>query len=155
MDSSKLSRHEIVAMVGGLLLGVGLFLPWYEAITRRASINGEPGSAAGVKFTGWEVHDIQRWLWLAAAVAPFILAYIVIRGHALSWARGEMTAVVSIAAFGLIGYAGIIDKPGEPKGLISLKYGWFLAMLGVIAMLVGSALRASRSERPRKPPGVL
>ena len=66
-----------------------------------------------------------------------------------------MTAVTSIAAFGLIVYAGLIDKPGEPKGLISLKYGWFLAMLAVIAMLVGSALRASEVERARKPPGVL
>ena len=155
MDSSKLSRHELVAMVGGLLLGIGLFLPWYDAITKRASINGEPGSAEGVTFTGWEVHDIQRWLWLAAAAAPFILAYIVIRGHALSWARGEMTAVVSIAAFGLIAYAGLIDRPGEPSGLIGLEWGWWVAFLGVLLMLVGSALRASRSERPRKPPGVL
>jgi hypothetical protein len=152
MDNSSLSRHEMVAMVGGALLAVGLFLPWYDAANRRASINGTPGPET---FTGWEVHDIQRWLWLAAAASPFILAYIVLRGHKLSWARGEMTAVVSIAAFGLIAYAGLIDRPGEPSGLIGLEWGYWVALLGVILMLVGSALRASRSERPRKPPGVL
>ncbi len=90
-----------------------------------------------------------------AAAAPFILAYIVLRGHKLSWARGEMTAVTSIAAFGLIVYAGVIDRPGEVSGLVGIKYGWFVALAGVLAMLIGSALRASEVERARKPPGVL
>jgi hypothetical protein len=150
--STKLTWHEIVAMVGGAVLAVSLFLPWYHA-DRRATI-GASGKGPG-DFSGWEVHDIQRYLLLAAAAAPFILAYIVLRGHKLSWARGEMTAVTSIAAFGLIAYAGIIDKPGEPKGLIHIKLGWLLALIAVIAMLIGSALRASEVERARKPPGVL
>lgn len=150
--NSSLSRHEIVAMVGGALLAIGLFLPWYDATNKRSSINGDSGPAT---FTGFEVHEIQRWLWLAAAVAPFVLAYIVIRGHALSWARGEMTAVISIAAFGLVAYAGLIDRPGEPSGLIGLEPGYWVSFVGLVLMLVGSAVRASRSERPRKPPGVL
>jgi hypothetical protein len=66
-----------------------------------------------------------------------------------------MTAVVAIAAFGLAGYNGLLDKPGDPSGLISLKYGFWVALLGVILMMVGSALRASEVERARKPPGVL
>ena len=151
--STSLTWHEFLAMAGGALLALSLFLPWYTVENRRATIgNGERGPG---DFTGFEIHDIQRWLLLAAAVAPFILAYIVLRGHKLSWARGEMTAVSSIAAFGLIVYGGLIDKPGEPKGLIGLKFGWFVALLAVIAMLVGSALRASEVERARKPPGVL
>lgn len=151
--STKLTWHEFVAMAGGALLAIGLFLPWYEAENQRAQV-GDSGVGPG-DFTGWEVHDVQRWLLLAAAAAPFILAYIIVRGHKLSWARGEMTAVTSIAAFGLIVYAGLIDKPGEPKGLISLEYGWLVSLVGVLAMLVGSALRASEVERARKPPGVL
>ncbi len=152
MNFSLLSRTEVVALVGGVLLAIGLFLPWYEATSRRATINGDRGPQS---FTGWEVHDIQRWLLIAAAVAPLILAYIILRGHKLSWARGEMTAVLAIAAFGLVGYAGVIDRPGEPGGLIGLEFGWWITLLGTILMMVGSALRASESERPRKPPGVL
>ncbi len=148
----RLTRHELMAMLGGALLGLGLFLKWYEAKNGRAVINAERGPDT---FTGWQVHDIQRYLLLAAALAPFILAYIVLRGHQLSWARGEMTAVVAIAAFGLVLYAGIIDRPGDPSTLIGLKYGWFVALAGTILMLVGSALRASEVERARKPPGVL
>ena len=151
--STKLTWHELVAIGGGALLALSVFLPWYSVENARGTIGGSlqgPGD-----FTGWEVHSIIRWLLLAAAIAPFILAYIVVRGHKLSWARGEMTAVTSIAAFGLIVYNGLIDKPGEPKGLIGVEYGWWLALAGVVAMLVGSALRASEVERARKPPGVL
>jgi hypothetical protein len=151
--STSLTWHEFLAMGGGIVLALSLFLPWYSVENARGIIgNGQRGPG---DFTGWEIHDIQRWLFIGAAAAPFILAYIVLRGHKLSWARGEMTAVTSIAAFGLIVYGGLIDKPGEPKGLIGIKYGWLIALLGVIAMLVGSALRASEVERARKPPGVL
>jgi hypothetical protein len=150
--AQNLTWHEFLAMGGGVLLAVGLFLPWYHLENSRATIAGQTGPG---DFTAWEVHDIQKWLLLAAAAAPLILAWIILRGHKLSWARGEMTAVTSIAAFGLIAYSGLIDKPGEPQSLVSLKYGWFMSLLGVILMLVGSALRASEVERARKPPGVL
>jgi hypothetical protein len=50
---------------------------------------------------------------------------------------------------------GIIDKPGEPAGLVSVSYGFWVALSGILLMLVGSSLRASGTERPRKPPGVL
>jgi hypothetical protein len=150
--SKRLTGTEIVALVGGGLLALGVFLPWYNIENKRGSIDAVRGPA---DLTGWEVHDIQRYLWLAAAIAPFILAYIILRGHKLSWARGEMTAVTAIAAFGLLVYAGLINRPGDPRSLTSLKWGWLVALAGIILMVVGSALRASETERARKPPGVL
>jgi hypothetical protein len=152
VDLRRLTWHEFVAIAGGVLLAVGLFLPWYSAENHRAVIAGTTGPA---DFTAWEVHHILRWLWLAAAVAPLILGYIVVRGHKLSWARGEMTAVVAIAAFGLAGYNGLVDRPGDPSGLISVQWGFAVALIGVLLMMGGSALRASEVERARKPPGVL
>lgn len=152
MDTSRLQRNEYVAMLGGLLLAISIFVKWYEARpeSRFAQINGERGTQSG-----WDVHDIQRYLLLAAAIAPFILAYIIATDRQLSWARGEMTAVVAIAAFGLIFYAGIIDRPGEPSGEIELEIGWYGALLGSILMMIGSALRSSDVERARKPPGTI
>ena len=70
-------------------------------------------------------------------------------------ASGELTAVVAMTATGLILYFGFLSRPGEPSGEISLQYGWFVSLLGAVAMLFGGALRASGTERPRKPPGVL
>ncbi len=152
MDLSRITWHEFLAIVGGALLAVGLFLPWYSAENELALIAGTNGPG---DFTAWEVHTTLRWLLLAAAAAPLILAYIIARGHALSWPRGEMTAVVAISALGLAGYNGLSDRPGEPSGLIGIKWGFFVSLLGILLMMVGSALRASEVERKRKPPGVL
>jgi peptidoglycan/LPS O-acetylase OafA/YrhL len=100
------------------------------------------------------VHPIIRWLMLAAAVAPLILAWIVLRDHELSWPRGEATAVVAMFAGGLVLYSGIVSRPGEPRSQIGLQIGWFAALLGIALMLVGGAQRATEVERRRKPPGV-
>jgi hypothetical protein len=151
MNFSALGKGEIVAAVGGVLLALCLFLPWYETSDNpNAMIDGARGA-----LSGWDVHTILRWLLLAAAAAPVILVWIVIRDHELSWPRGEMTAVVAIAAFGLVVYSGVIDRPGSPPAEISLQPGWFGALLGVILMAAGGAHRASKVERARRPPGVL
>ena len=152
MHPSKVSRSEVIAAVGGVLLAVGVFLPWYvpNKDNRNAVVAGSREAVSA-----WDAHSILRFLFLAAAIAPLILLYIVVRDHQLSWPRGELTAVVAIMAFGIVGYVGVIDRPGDPPGEIGLGLGWFLAMAGVIAMAIGGAMRAGTSERPRKPPGVL
>jgi hypothetical protein len=151
MDLSRLRRGELIAALGGILLAVGIFLPWYRTSSENtnAVIDGRRGD-----LSAWTVHPIMRWLLLAAAVAPLILVWIIVRDHELSWARGELTAVVAIAAFGLIFYAGVIDRPGEPSGEISLGIGWFLALLGSLLMIAGAASTAAGTDKPRKPPGV-
>ena len=146
----RLTRNELVAMVGGLLLGAGLFADWYSAVSPLAVLAGATGIAG---HSGWETHLVLRWLLLVMAIAPFILAYIVARDHQLTWARGELTAVLSIFAFGALLYVGVIDRPGEPAGQIELEWGWFVALLGSILMLAGSALRTGETARRRKPPG--
>ena len=150
--AARLHRNEYMGMLGGALLAVSVFLPWYgtDSDNRFAKIDGKTGDQSC-----FDVHPILRWLLLAAAVAPFILAYIIANDIKLSWARGEMTAVTSIAAFGLIAYNGIIDRPGEPSSAISLEFGWFVAVLGTLMMIAGAALRSSEHERARKPPGTI
>jgi hypothetical protein len=149
VDRTHLRQGEYVAMAGGLLLIVSLFLPWYH-VDKLGQLNGHSGN-----FSGWQAHHILRWLLLLAGLAPFILAWIIVRDHALSWPRGEMTAVVSVAAFGLIAYQAFISKPGDPNSLVHLKWGIFIALLGTMLMFVGSALRSSDVERARKPPGTI
>jgi hypothetical protein len=148
----RLHRNELLGMAGAVLLAVSVFLPWYgtDPDNRFARIDGARGDQSC-----WDVHPILRWLMLAAAVAPFILAYIIATDAKLSWARGEMTMVTSIAALGLIFYNGVIDRPGEPSAAISVKYGWFLALLAALVMTVASAMRSSAHERARKPPGTI
>ena len=123
---NRLGRAELVAALGGLLLAVGVFLPWYstDADNPNASIDGAAGA-----LSAWDVHPTLRWLLLAASTAPFILIWIVIREHELSWPRGELTAVVGIAAFGLIGY-----RAARPARETERRHQ---PLLGVLARLPG------------------
>jgi archaellum biogenesis protein FlaJ (TadC family) len=152
MDVRRITTSEILAAVGGALLALSVFLPWYS--TNPKNPNATIAQMKG-HIVAWEAHTILRYLFLAAALAPIVLLYIVIRDHELSWPRGEMTAVIGIIAFGLVVYQGVIDRPGEPPGEINLSYGWFIALLGTILITVGGSYRASTTERPRKPPGVM
>jgi hypothetical protein len=152
MRVQRLSTSELVAVVGGALLLVGLFLPWYGLSDNPNAVLA--GSMDG-PFTGWEVHTTLRWALLPAAAAPLILAYVILRNHELSWARGELTAVVAIAAFGLVAYNGLIDRPGSPASEIGLQWGYLVALGGTLLAMGGSVLRSAESGRRRKPPGVL
>ncbi len=152
MDVRRITTSEIIAAVGGALLALSVFLPWYS--TNPENPNANIAQMKG-DIAAWDAHAILRYLLLAAALAPIVLLYIVVRDHELSWPRGEMTAVIGIIAFGLVAYVGVIDRPGEPPSEISLAFGWFMALIGTILITIGGSYRASTTERPRKPPGVM
>ena len=147
MNLGRLTRAELVAIVGGVLLAISVFLSWF-ATKGDGEIDGQQGS-----FSAWDTLSVTRILLLLAAIAPLVLAYIIARDHALSWPRGELTAVIAIAALGLVLYNGLAARPGTSNSLVSLEFGWYLAVLATLLMLGGSAVRSSGGERPRKPPG--
>jgi hypothetical protein len=153
VDFKALNRGELIATAGGILLGVSLFLSWYSLGNQNASLG--PCRGPNSTCTGWESLSIARFLLLIAAVAPAILAYIIIRGHALSWPRGELTAVTALVALTITVFRGLIDKPGSPPGEITVTIGWWIALLSCLLILAGAVFRAQQSGARRKPPGVL
>jgi hypothetical protein len=153
MDFRQLDRGELIAVAGGIVLGISLFLSWYSLGNQNAVLNSCKGPNSTC--TGWAALTILRFLLLITAIAPAILAYIIIRGHALSWPRGELTAVIALAALTFTVFRGIIDKPGSPPGQISIDFGWFIALVGGLLILVGAVWRSQESAARRKPPGVL
>jgi hypothetical protein len=153
MDAKALNRGELIAIVGGILLGVSLFLAWYSLGNEHAVLNSCKGP--NTSCTGWAALTILRYVLLITAIAPLILAYIIIRGHALSWPRGELTAVIALVALSLTLFRGVLDHPGTPSGEISIAGGWWVALAGGLMILIGSVWRSQESAARRKPPGVL
>lgn len=153
MDFKALNRGELIAIVGGIFLGVSLFLSWYSLGNQNAVLG--PCRGPNTTCTGWDSLTIARFVLLIAAVAPAILAYIIIRGHALSWPRGELTAVTALAALVITLFRGVIDKPGSPPDEISITIGWWIALIACLLILAGAVFRAKESGERRKPPGVL
>jgi hypothetical protein len=153
MDFKQLDRGELIAVVGGIVLGISLFLSWFTLGDKFTVLNTCHGPRSTC--TGWHSLSILRYLLLITAIAPAILAYIIIRGHALSWPRGELTAVTALAALTFTVFRGVLDKPGQPPGQIAIDIGWWVGLAGGLLILVGSIWRSRESAARRKPPGVL
>ena len=150
VDRTHLRQGEYVAMGGGALLIIALFLTWYH-VDRLGELNGTNGS-----FTGWDAHHILRWLLLLAGLAPFILAWIIVRGHKLTWRPGEITMIVGMTAFALIILNGVIlGRPGDPDSEIDIKIGYIVGLIGAAMICAGGIIRQAEGDRARKPPGTL
>jgi cytosine/uracil/thiamine/allantoin permease len=146
---SRLLPAEYGGFLAAAVLFVSLFLTWFSTNGPNGSINGETG-----EFNAWNTFNSLDYLLAAACIAPFILAYIIVRGHELSWRPGEVTAIVGIIAFVLILCNGVIlGKPGNPPGEIAFGIGYPIALVASFGILVSGFLRQGQNVK-RKPPGV-
>jgi hypothetical protein len=154
LDFSKVSPGELMGMGAALVLLASLWLPWFT--TSSTNPNSQlPGASNGESANAWAVFNTLDWLLVAACLAPFILTWIIARGHALTWKPGEVTMIVGIVAFMLILCNGIIlGRPGDSVD-IGLSYGYFVALLASLGLLAAGYLRQAVYETSRKPPGVL
>jgi hypothetical protein len=152
LDFSRLRTGEYIGFAASGVLFFSLFLPWYGTSTNpNAAINGERGT-----FDAFQTFKVLDILLVLACTAPFVLAWIIARGHALTWRPGEVTMIVGMTAIMLIVLNGIIlGKPGSPDSEISLKIGWFVGLLGAAGICAGGVLRQAELAHDRKPPGVL
>ena len=168
MEFSRLHRNRtIVGAVASALLVVSLlFLPWFDLASnpqREAGPDFNPDAficgTGEFECTGWETFPILRWLLLLAALAPAILAWILVRGHALSYPPGEMTMVAGFGAFVLIAYNGILDRPGSAVAEtgVGLAYGYWIALACAVAIAVVGFLRSldSGGRQGRRAPGTV
>jgi hypothetical protein len=161
-DLSRLTPGEFIGFAGSAVLFGSLFLPWFKTscdadrLPRGCNINSVLHGTRG-SFTAWETFSRLDVLLTLACIAPFILAWIVVRGHALTWRPGEITMIVGMTATVLILLNGIIlGKPGGSDAVgIKFDYGWFLGLIGALGILTGGLLRQAIGNRARKPPGVI
>jgi hypothetical protein len=157
MDTSKLSRGELFGIIAGLILIGSLFLEWYSLDTEGVTRDETDDWVCGVgnnSCSGFDTFPILRWLLIAAALAPLILSWIIVRGHELTWPRGELTAIVGLTAFVLIAYSGFVDKPSPNDIGVNLSYGYFIGLLAALGIFASGGYRTVESGggAQRKPP---
>jgi hypothetical protein len=163
-DLRRVERSELIGFLGAGILLFSLFLNWFstscdangmpKGCNKFSELHGMQGS-----FTAFDTYGVLDWLLVAACAAPFILAYIIARGHDLTWRPGEVTMIVGITAAALILVNGIIlGRPGgeDPHNVdISIEIGYGVGLLGAACIAFGGFVRQAQSIRGRKPPGVL
>ena len=160
-DLGRLKWSEYLGFAGALVLAGSLFLKWWSTdcsslhptspagCNINSKINGHVGS-----FNAFDTYkSLQFWL-IAACIAPFVLAYILARGHTLTWRPGEITMIVGMTAGALILLNGIVL--GKPSTGVQLSFepGYFVGLLGANMILAGGVIRQARYSGVRKPPGV-
>jgi hypothetical protein len=142
----------MVAAAGGFVLLVSLFLPWF-------GISGNEDLCGSADCNAFQVPSligsgVVGFLLVLGALAPWILVWIVVRGHELSWPPGEVTMIAGLIAVVLILYLGIVDQPGRNQNFVSLDIGWYLGLVGAFGIVVGGAIsQMRRGGVARKPPG--
>jgi hypothetical protein len=146
----------------GVLLG-SLFMTWFSTscaslhpatpngCNTNSKLNGQVGD-----FSAFQTYKILDILLVAACLAPFVLAYIIARGHTLTWAPGEVTMIVGMTAGALILLNGIIlGRPGGTNSVeISIEPGYIVGLIGANMILAGGLVRQAMYGGGRKPPGV-
>jgi hypothetical protein len=161
VDFSRLGRGDLVAAGGGLLLFISMFLPWYS-VKAGPPASEDVCGAGKDSCTGFQTFHFfsiliipgMDFLMVGAALAPWILVWIVIRGHRLSWPAGEVTMIVGAIAATLILYNGIVDRVGDTREFVGLDVGWYLALLGALMIVAGGAIsQIARGGVTRRPPG--
>ena len=154
LDTSRLSPGEYAGMAAGVVLVLSLWLPWFT--TSADNVHSRLGGASGGDgVNAWHVFSTLDILLVLAGTAPFVLSWIIARGHKLTWKPGEVTMIVGIAAMGLILCNGIILGRPDPGIEVGLSFGYFVALLASLGLLAAGYLRQALYTTARKPPGVI
>jgi hypothetical protein len=87
LDTSRLSPGEFVGMAAGAVLFLSLWLPWFT--TDAGNPNSRLGGASGGDgVNAWHTFSKLDILLALAGTAPFVLSWILARGHRLTWKPG-------------------------------------------------------------------
>jgi hypothetical protein len=139
-------RAEPLAGLGGLLLLVSLFLPWYGA-TPQVTDGFARGS--GPVGTAWEVFSVIDVLLAVLALLAVAVPVVSVatRGPAKSIGTAVIASALGWIAVLLVLFR-LIDSPGTA---LHLRYGAWLALAGALLAWVGSWL----SMRDESTPGAV
>ena len=155
LSLARLSIAEGAGMVAALVFGLSLFVPWFTTSDNPNSKIDSAGTGPNSEATAWETFSILQYALLAMAIAPFVLAWIVARGHKLTWKPGEVTMIVGITAFILVICNGIILGKPDPNIEVGLTYGYLLAIVTSLGMAVCGFIRQATYVNAKKPPGTI
>lgn len=159
MHFGNLQRTELVGILSSILLTVSLFIPWFDLAETPERVNQQAWICGTNVYScdAWSTFPIGRWLFLAAAAAPVILAYFIVRAQKGKYPTGEFTMTVGFIVIVLVVFNGILKKPGDSIDQIgiSLDTGYWMALIAGILMAAAGAFRSVEQGggAGRRPPG--
>jgi hypothetical protein len=168
LDFHRLGLPELMAAVGGVALTWSLWLPWFATSCDSTSpaspagcnphsvFDAKPGVDRSLgQFDAVEAFASLPLLLIIAAVIPAVVAWMIARANRPNFRPGEAVMIAGIYGTVLVLLNGLVlGRPGEQTVDVSLRWGYFVAIAGALAVAAGGLLRQSRDVRGRKTPGM-
>jgi ammonia channel protein AmtB len=122
---------EVSALLGGVLIAVALFEPWFEFAAGRQD--------------AWNAVTAAAIVAALAAAGALALGWLTVtqRSPSAPLAAAVLTSVVALLAVVLIA----VDAASPPAGTLERSFGLWLGLAGAVLVLV-SAWWSLRDERP-------
>lgn len=136
MDTSRVSRGQIVAAAGGLVLIISLFLDWTSGVT--ISIGAATISTSG---NAWDVFSGMDILMALVGLAAIAIACMAMMNASVE-SPAKLDLLLALLGIGTIGWALGWDLENPNAGL-----GAWLGLLAAIAIAYGG-YEAARSPQP-------
>jgi len=132
-DWRRLRAPELLAGAAGVLLGIALFLPWFEF----------PGG----REDAWRALTVAEIPAALAALGALALVAVTLTQRSPAPPLAVAVFLVPITAVALIAIA--VRAGGPPAGAVDRCYGLWVA-LGATFVLLIAAVWSLRDERPRR-----
>jgi hypothetical protein len=150
-------RAEPIAGVGGLLLLVALFLPWYGVEIPQIDTQFQTGNDGllGVLDTyslatasAWEAFSVID---IVLALLALLMLAVPVTSVATRGPAKAVAAAVLASAFGWLAVLLVLVRwvnPIGPNALIEPRYGLYLGLAGAVAGWVGAWLSLRDDSTP-------
>jgi hypothetical protein len=129
--------------VGGALLAVALFLPWFGKVSPVCT----PliGHSCGRNLSAWQAFGFTDIVLLAAALSGIAMA--VAGGQPKT--DSQITSAAMTVPIGFLASLLVLYRVFEPVGKLDPRFGLFLGLGACLAVTYGS-WRAVRNQRPSR-----
>ena len=147
MNFSRVRPADWLAGIGGLVLFVSLWLPWYGI---------DPHAFGGVVAGQGNVPEASAWEALSEIDVLLALFALPAIGVPISAALSKVptapvafTVIATCASFlsVLLVLFRLLDQPGSNE-LVAVKYGAWIGLVGALVALVGSWLAMADEHTP-------
>jgi len=147
MTLRKVRPGDVLAGVGGLVLLVALFLPWYEVI-EGVYDGGRTIAATDTKQTAWESFRVLLVPLALTALLGIVLLVTTVYERTTAWPVAAQVFGAAIGALtSLWVLFRVIDSP-FPDFASSLQIGAWLGLASVLAVTAGAWWSMRDEVRP-------
>jgi hypothetical protein len=140
----RLRGGELLAGIGGGVLAVTLFLPWFGKVSPYCVPLS--GYSCGRNFDAWKAFGFTDLVLFAAALSGIAVAIL---AAASSKTDTQITSAAVTVPIATLATLLALYRVFEPVGKLDARYGLFVGLAASAAVTYGS-WRAVRNDQPSK-----